>query len=173
MARTGSSPIATPATKEAALLAGGITAYGLRYDSTLWEMLALAYFEAYHTDPGVPDDYLEKAAECFALVIEQGVVKDYLYTNLYSVYYEQGDYQAAEQALAAYEAAFPRDYVPHALRSVLLIAVEDRKDPSEREYQRALEEFETAGKKMTGADDSSYYQQAASLIRQLEEGGWL
>ncbi len=173
LARTGSSPIATPATKEAALLAGGITAYGLRYDSTLWEMLALAYFEAYHTDPGVPDDYLEKAAECFALVIEQGVVKDYLHTNLYSVYYEQGDYQAAEQALAAYEAAFPRDYVPHALRSVLLIAVEDRKDPSEREYQRALEEFETAGKKMTGADDSSYYQQAASLIRQLEEGGWL
>lgn len=173
LARTGNSPISTPATKEAELLANGITEFGLRYDSTLWEMLALAYFEAYHTDPSVPSDYLTKSAECFNLVIEQGVVKDYLYTNLYSIYYEQGNYSSAEQALKEYETAFPNDYTPHALRTVLLITIENEKAQGLRNYQAAQAEFEIAGDMITSSDDMTYYQQAESLIEQLRENGWL
>ena len=47
LARIDESPISYPATKEAELLSNGIVQYGLRFDSTIWEMLALAYFEAY------------------------------------------------------------------------------------------------------------------------------
>ena len=173
LARTGNSPIATPATKEAELLANGITEFGLRYDSTLWEMLALAYFEAYHTDPNVPSAYLTRSAECFNLVIEQGVVRDYLYTNLYSIYYEQGDYTAAEQALKEYEAAFPQDYIPHALRTMLLITIESEKAQGARNYQAAQAEFEVAGNMMTSSDDTTYYRQAESLMEQLRTNGWL
>lgn len=173
LARTGTSPISTPATKEAELLANGITGFGLRYDSTLWEMLALAYFEAYHTDPNVPSDYLTRSAECFTLVLEQGVVKDYLYTNLYSIYYEQKDYEAAEQTLQDYEAAFPNDYTPHALRTMLLITIENEKNQTVRNYQAAQAEFEIAGSMLTSSDDATYYQQAGSLMEQLRENGWL
>lgn len=173
LARTGNSPISTPATKEAELLANGITKFGLRYDSTLWEMLALAYYEAYHTDPNVPSDYLTRSAECFNLVIEQGVVKDYLYTNLYSIYYEQGNYDAAEQALKDYEAAFPNDYIPHALRTMLLITIENEKAQGLRSYQKAQAEFKVAGNMITSSDDTTYYQQAESLMEQLQENGWL
>ena len=150
-----------------------ITEFGLRYDSTLWEMLALAYFEAYHTDPNVPSAYLTRSAECFNLVIEQGVVRDYLYTNLYSIYYEQGDYTAAEQALKEYEAAFPQDYIPHALRTMLLITIESEKAQGARNYQAAQAEFEVAGNMMTSSDDTTYYRQAESLMEQLRTNGWL
>ena len=171
--RLDASPIPTPATREAELLAEGIVKFGLRYDSTLWEMLALAYFEAYHMDPGVPETYLDRSAECFNLVLEQGVVKDYLYTNLYTIYYEQGDYEAAEQALRDYEAAFPEDYVPHALRTMLLITIENGKAQDARDYRSAQAEFEAAGELMTSSDDATYYQQAESLMIQLEREGWL
>ena len=100
---------------------------GLRYDSVLWEMLALAYFEAYHTDASVPQNYLTKAAECFNRVIELGVTKEYLYSNLYTIYYELKDYAKAEQALTAYEEMFPEDYMPHALRGMMLITIENAK----------------------------------------------
>ncbi len=173
LARTGQSPISTPATKEAELLANGIVQYGLRHDSTLWEMLALAYYEAYNTDPDVPPEYLTRAAECFEQVLELGVVKDYLYTNLYTIYYEQGDYSAAENALAEYETAFPDSYMPHALRGMLLITIENGKPQSDRNYSQAKTEYETAGSMIRGSDDATYYQQLESLIRNLEQGGWL
>ena len=124
-------------------------------------------------DPSVPESYLTRSAECFNLVIEQGVVKYYLFTNLYSIYYEQGDYEAAEQALKDYEVAFPSDYIPHALRTVLLITVENGKEQGERDYRRAQEEFTVAGEMITSSDDATYYQQAESLMEQLEEQGWL
>ena len=106
---------------------------GLRYDSVLWEMLALAYFEAWHTDPSVPAEYAAKAADCFSRVIELGVTKEYLYSNLYTIYYELKDYDRAEQALAAYEAKFPEDYMPHALRGMLLVTVENEKPQAGRD----------------------------------------
>lgn len=59
--RVNASPIEYPATKSAELLSSAVVQEGLRYDSVLWEMLALAYFEAYHTDASVPQNYLTKA----------------------------------------------------------------------------------------------------------------
>ena len=173
LARTGASPIATPATKSAELLSWGIETFGLRYDSTLWELLALAYFEAYHTDPDVSPEFLTRSAECFNRVLELGVVKDYLYSNLYTIYYEQGEYDLAEQALQDYEAAFPQDYMPHALRGMLLITLENEKPQAQRDYSQALAEYETAGGLIRGEDDATYYQQLGSLIQQIYDNGWL
>ena len=173
LARVGASPITNPATKSAELLSAAVVQEGLRYDSALWEALALAYFEAYHTDKEVPADYLTKAANCFTRVIELGVVKEYLYANLYTVYYESGDYAKAEQALRDYEAAFPEDYMPHALRGMLLITEENGKPQSARNYQAALREYETAGAMLRSPDDTNYYQQLGSLIDNLKRNGWL
>lgn len=173
LARINESPIEYPATKEAELLSNGIVQYGLRYDSTLWEMLALAYFEAYHTDASVDVSYLNKAAECFNLVIELGVQKDYLYSNLYTIYYEMKDYEKAELVLEDYEAAFPDDYMPHALRGMMLITIENNKSQSARDYTKAVQEYEQAGKLVESDDDQTYYQQLGSLIDQLNAKGWL
>ena len=139
----------------------------------LWELLALAYFEAYHTDPSVSPEFLTRSAECFTRVLELGVVKDYLYSNLYTIYYEQGEYDLAEQALQDYEAAFPQDYMPHALRGMLLITIENQDPQLARNYAPALEEYERAGELIRSEDDATYYQQLGSLIQQLRDNGWL
>ena len=173
LVRINESPIDHPATKEAELLSGAINQYGLRFDSTLWEMLALAYFEAYHTDASVDPNYLTKAADCFNRVIELGVQKDYLYSNLYTIYYEQKDYEKAEQALEAFEAAFPEDYMPHALRGMMLITIENAKSQSARDYSEAVTEYETAGTMLRSSDDQTYYQQLGSLIQQLRDKKWI
>jgi len=173
LARINESPIIFPATKAAELLSNGIVTYGLRYDSTLWEMLALAYFESYHTDVSVDEDYLVKAAVCFNRVIELGVSKDYLYSNLYTIYYELKDYENAEQSLQRYEEAFPEDYMPHALRGMMLITIENGKSQSSRNYSNAKKEYEIAGEMIRGSDDATYYQQLGSLIDRLKREGWL
>lgn len=173
LVRTDASPIAYPATKSAELLSSAVVQEGLRYDSALWEALALAYFEAYHTDPSVPADYLSKAANCFNRVIELGVAKEYLYANLYTIYYEMKDYGRAEQTLSDYEAAFPDDYMPHALRGMMLITVENEKPQSARDYGPAQAEYEAAGAMLRSSDDAAYYQQLESLIENLRKNGWL
>lgn len=171
--RVNASPIEYPATKSAELLSSAVVQEGLRYDSVLWEMLALAYFEAYHTDASVPQNYLTKAAECFNRVIELGVTKEYLYSNLYTIYYELKDYAKAEQALTAYEEMFPEDYMPHALRGMMLITIENAKPQSSRNYRPALAEYETAGSLIRSSDETTYYQQLGSLIENLRRNGWL
>lgn len=173
LARTNSSPISYPATKAAELLSDGIVTYGLRYDSTLWEMLALAYFESYHTDASVGENYLVKAAECFNRVIELGVSKDYLYRNLYTIYYELKDYESAEESLLRYEEAFPNDYMPHALRAMMLITIENEKVQSVRNYKKVVSEYEIAGNMIRSSDDATYYQQLESLINRLKAEGWI
>ena len=173
LVRTGSSPIGNPATKAVEVLANGIETYGLRYDSTIWEMLALAYFEAYHTDPSVPQSYLRKAAECFNRVLELGVTKSYLYSNLYTIYYELQEYNLAEQTLDAYAAQYPKDYEPYAFRAMLYITLENRKEQSARDYSAAVEAYETAGQLLRSDDDATYYQQLQSLIQQLQKEGWI
>ena len=173
LVRVNQSPIAYPATKSAELLSSAVVQEGMRYDTTLWEMLALAYFEAYHTDASVDPNYLTKAADCFTRVIELGVTKEYLYSNLYTIYYEQGKYDKAEQALLDYETAFPDDYMPHALRGMMLITIENGKPQSSRNYRAAEAEYETAGSMLRSSDNTTYYQQLGSLIENLKKNGWL
>lgn len=171
--RLGESPIVCPATRSARLLSEAVVQEALRYDTALWEMLAMAYFEAYHTDESVPENYLTKAAECFNRVIELGMTKDYLYSNLYAIYYEMKDFEAAGKALDDYEAMFPADHMPNALRGMLLITIENAKAADERDYSAALAEYEAAGDKLGSSDESTYYQQLGSLIENLRSGGWL
>lgn len=171
--RIGQSPIANPATKSVELLSSAVVQEGLRYDSVLWETLALAYFEAYHTDTTVPANYLNRAAECFNRVIELGVTKEYLYSNLYTIYYELEDFDSAEKALAAYEEMFPDSYMPHALRGMMLITVENKKSEDQRDFSAALAEYETAGNMLRSSDDTTYYQQLGTLIDSLRQNGWL
>ena len=173
LVRTGSSPIANPATKAVEVLANGIETYGLRYDSTIWEMLALAYFEAYHTDPSVPQSYLRKAGECFNRVLELGVTKSYLYSNLYTIYYELQEYDLAEQTLSDYAEQYPNDYEPYAFRAMLYITLENQKAQSARNYSAAVEAYEKAGQLLRSDDDATYYQQLQSLIQQLQKEGWI
>lgn len=173
LVRVNASPIPHPATKSAELLSAAVVQEGLRFDSALWETLALAYFEAYHTDPDVPADYLTKAASCFNRVIELGVTKEYLYSNLYTIYYELKDYDQAEQALADYETMFPEDYMPHALRGMMLITIENEKPQNARNYKPAQVEYETAGGMVRDSDETTYYQQLGSLIENLKRNGWL
>lgn len=173
LARVNESPISYPATKSAELLSNCIVQYGLIYDSTMWEMLAMAYFEAYHTDPSVTENYLIKAAECFNRVIELGIKKDYLYSNLFNIYYELKNYDNAESALMAYEEMFPQDYMPHALRAIMLITIENDKQQEARDYSKAVSEYEIARDMIRSDDDRSYYLQLESLIEQLREKGWL
>ena len=118
-------------------------------------------------------NYLTKAADCFNRVIELGVQKDYLYSNLYTIYYEQKDYEKAEQALESFEAAFPEDYMPHALRGMMLITIENAKNQSTRDYSGAVAEYETAGTMLRSSDDQTYYQQLGSLIQQLRDKKWI
>lgn len=171
--RTGQSPIENPASKSAELLSAAVVQEGLRYDSVLWEALGLAYFEAYHVDPAVPPEYLSYAADCFNRVIELGVAKEYLYANLYTIYYEMKDYGRAEEALADYQEMFPDSYMPHALRGMMLITVENEKPQAQRDFSAALAEYETAGEMIRSSDDATYYQQLGSLIDSLRQNGWL
>lgn len=173
LARIGNSPIPYPATRSVQLLSEAVVQEGLRYDPVLWEALALACFESYHTDVTVPASYLSDAANCFQRVIELGVTKEYLYTNLYTIRYELGDFAGAEQALKDYEERFPQDYMPHALRGMMLITIENGKAEDARDYRPALAEYETAGSMVRSSDDTTYYQQLGSLIDSLRRNGWL
>lgn len=173
LVRTNESPIEKPATKAVSVLSVGIMEESLRYDSTLWELLAMAYFESYHTDTDIGADYLQKAADCFNRVIELGISKSYLYMNLYTIYYELGRYDDAESALERFENAFPDDYMPNALRSIMLITIENSKPQEERNYATAVTEYETAGQKIRSSDDTTYYQQLETLIEELRKNNWV
>lgn len=166
-------PIEQAAQKSVQLLSETISKYGLDYDSVLWEMLAKAYYEAYRLEPADCSGYLQKSAEAFQKVLDLGIAKDYLYNNLFSIFYELQDFESAEKALEEYETAFPKAYAPHALRSMMLITIEGKKDQEDRDYQSAEDEYDTAGQLITGSDDASYYQQLSGLVQQLRQEGWL
>ena len=90
-----------------------------------------------------------------------------------SIHYEMGSYDAAAQVLDRMEVAFPKSYVPHALRGILLITVENGKAEGDRNYQPAYEEYLKAKDLLTSSDDTAYFQQLESLITQLQDGNWL
>lgn len=172
LVRIGQSPIPKPSSKSVEVLSAGIMEDALRYDSTLWELLAMAYFESYHIDQGDPS-YLQSAADCFNRVIELGMQKAYLYANLYTIYYEQENYTRAEKALEDFEQIYPENYMPNALRSIMLITIENSKPQEERDFSRAYAEYEMATGKIRSSDDTTYYQQLETLINDLKSNGWL
>ena len=171
--RTSISPIPNPSTRSVEILAQAVVQDFLRYDSTLWESLAQAYWESFHTDESVPASYLQSAADCFQRVIDLGITKEYLYTNVYAIYYEMANYEQAEQALISYQQMFPDQYTPHALRGILLITIENQKPQDDRDFSRAASEYELAGTLIKSSDDTTYYQQLGTLIDALRTEHWL
>ena len=175
--KLGNSPIEGAVIKQAQALLVGVDEFGLTYDTTLYEMLGKAAFEAYgkaqsmNLDLG--QDYRLVAVDAFERVLTLGIQKDYLYGNLYSIHYEMGSYDAAAQVLDRMETAFPKNYVPHALRGILLITIENGKAEGDRNYQPAYEEYVKAKELLTSSDDTAYFQQLESLITQLQNGNWL
>ena len=83
------------------------------------------------------------------------------------------NYQRAEQALTDYQQIFPDRYTPHALRSILLITLENQKSQDDRDYSQAVSEYELAGTLIKSSDDTTYYQQLEALINSLRTNGWL
>ena len=63
--------------------------------------------------------------------------------------------------------------MPHALRGMMLITMENEKPQNTRDYKAAQTEYETAGDMLKSSDDTTYYQQLDSLIANLERNGWL
>ena len=63
--------------------------------------------------------------------------------------------------------------MPHALRGMMLITIENEKSQPERDYRQAVTEYETAGNLIRSDDDATYYQQLGSLIQSLTQEGWL
>jgi len=169
--RRDASPVADPAIKGAQLLSDGIARYGLQYDTTLMEMMGLAWFDAYYAQGD--RTCLENAADAFRQVIDQGMVKDYLFTNLYTIYYELGDYDQADGVLTEFAEVFSASYVPYALRTVLLVTVEGDKDNAQRDYSQAVAAYNEAKRLLRSSDDQTYFQQAESLMIQLDENGWI
>lgn len=170
--QTGTSPIENPAVKSAEVLSTNIARLNLQYDLVLQEMLAQAQYEAYRTDGGAAD-YLTRSAETFAFLLEQGVKKANVYCSLYTIYHVQDRYQEAYDALDQFEAAFPQDYRPHALRGILYVSEEGDKPADQRNYQAVLQYYDAATKLLRSDDDTTYYQMLESLIEQLRSGGWL
>lgn len=181
--KTGGSPLAgaavdTPAAiKGTKLLYMGISEYELQYDSSLYEMLGQAAYEAHSLaaagEPELGKDYRLISVEAFEQVLALGMKKDYIYSNLYSIQYELGEYAAAGEVLDHMEVSFPKSYVPHALRGILLITQENQKEESGRDYHRVQEEFTAARELVGSGDDTTYLQQLEGLIGQLRKGGWL
>ena len=167
------SPLADPAASGVTLLTDGISRFSLQYDSTLWEMLGEACFQAAQAHPDAAVGYLEQAAQSFEQVLALGVQRDYLYANLYAVYYQLGDYQKAAEALNAYKNAFPEDYLPYAFEGMLYITMENEKPQDQRDYSRAVQAYDTAGQMLGSDDDQTYYQQLGNLIDSLRANGWL
>ncbi len=173
LAVSGQSPIPDPAYKSAVLLEDGLTRYGLQTDPVLTEMLGQAWYQAYYTREDAPADYLYHSADAFSHLLDLGVVKDYLYSNLYTIYYELGDMPNAEDCLNRYEAAFPNDYTPNALRAILLITRQNQLPNESRDYTAVAAQWEQVLQKYRSTDDPAYYQQLESLMNQLRDGGWL
>lgn len=63
--------------------------------------------------------------------------------------------------------------MPHALRAMMLITIENGKKQSARNYTQAKSEYEVAKQMVQSSDDTTYFQQLESLIERLQKEGWL
>lgn len=166
---------------EIELLQQGIARYQLYYDGSLYEMLGMAAYQAY--EQGYTD-YLDVSAEAFRKVLELGVQKEYIYTNLYAIAYMRQDLLAAEEITYSMQEAFPENYLPHAFRAIIYIKAgsDETYDAAflqyydltqDVAYETAYSEYRDAAELIRATDDRTYFLQLESLIQELEVNGWL
>ena len=171
--KLGSSPISGAARLQAELLAEGMTRFSLSYDSTIWEMLAQAYYDAHQANPGLGDSWLEQSAQAFYQVLNLGISREYIYNNLVTIYFALNDYARAGEMIDKMQERYPGSYTPHALRCMLLILTETSKPEPERDFSAAYAEYKVTESKIRSSDDTYYFQQVESFIKELKEKGWL
>lgn len=162
--RDGGAAIPDANAKEIALIQKALSVVQLQGNAVLYEMLGAAQYNA--------KDYTA-AAGSFETVLSLGVQKAYLYTDAFTAWQAAGSYDKAGAVLDQMEAAFPKDYTPHALRATLMILEENRKAASARDYHAAYREYQTAKSLVTSSDETTQLQQLEGLIAQLKSGGWL
>ncbi|MGN0202930.1 MAG: serine/threonine-protein kinase [Coprococcus sp.] len=166
---------------EIELLQKGIARYQLYYDSSLYEMLGMAAYQAYEQGYA---DYLDVSAEAFRKVLELGVQKEYIYTNLYAIAYMRQDLLAAEEITYSMQEVFPDNYLPHAFRAIIYIKAgsDETYDAAFLKYygltealayETAYSEYREAEALVRTTDDRTYFLQLESLIQELEANGWL
>ncbi|MGN1142259.1 MAG: hypothetical protein ACI4TF_13750 [Oliverpabstia sp.] len=169
---------------EIELIQQGIVRYQLYYDSSLYEMLGLAGYQAYQAGHADNYEYLDVAREAFEKVLTLGVKKEYIYTNLYTIQYIQNNLTEAEIIICEMEEAFADSYLPHALMAMLYITAGNEDDAGidfrfsqgltkEECYLKAQYEYEKAGELLKTSDDTTYYLQLQTYIQELKENGWL
>ncbi len=171
--KLGNIQIEDAAQKQIDIIVNNMDKLALTSDSAIWEMLALAYFDAYQMNSDVGQEYLINAANAFENVLSMGIVKDYLFVNLFNIYFQLEDYTSAEDMLQHMQTQFPNDYTPYALRSMMLIYTENNKLESQRDFSSAYNEYLTAQSMITSSDDNTYLLQVEGLIVDLQNNGWL
>lgn len=155
------------------LLQEALAQPGLQGNTVLYEQLGAAYYNRGTLEGHNDRNDLTQAAQYFQQVLDGGIVKDYLYVNVFTAWQAIGEYDKAGAALDAMEAQYPNSYVPHALRGTLYIMIEGTKEQYQRDYHPALEEYEQAQALVTSQDDTTYLQQLEGQIQQLRDGNWL
>ena len=167
--KLGEHHLASPAVSAAEVLSKGIAEFGLEYDSSFIEMLAKAYYDSYKESGNTA--YLQKSASSFSQLLDMGITKDYIYGNIYNIYYQLGDYTKASEILKAYEEKYPNRYEPNAFRAVMLINMGNN-SKDEGLFQKAWDEYVTAYGKYSPSDNKVYLEQVYSLFNELSENGW-
>lgn len=150
----------------------GLTEQELQNNTVLLEMLGAAYYNRAVTETNDEADY-RKAGDTFMQVIRLGVQSNYIYVNACNTYQLVGAYDEAAEVLDQMEAVYGTSYVPHALRAILYVRVENGKAESERDYQAAYAEYVKAAELITTEDDRTQFQQLETIIDQLRAGNWL
>ncbi len=150
----------------------GLTEQELQNNTVLLEMLGAAYYNRAVTETNAEEDY-RKAGDTFMQIIRLGVQSDYIYVNACNTYQLIGAYAEAEEVLEQMESVYGTSYVPHALRAILLVRMENAKAESERDYHAAYAEYEKAAELITEEDDKTQFQQLETIIEQLRAGNWL
>lgn len=150
----------------------GLTEQGLQNNTVLLEMLGAAYYNRAVTETNDEADY-RKSGDTFMQVIRLGVQSDYLYVNACNAYQLIAAYDEAADVLDQMEAVYGTSYVPHALRAILYVRIENARPESDRDYQAAYDEYLKAAELITAEDDRTQFQQLETIIEQLRAGNWL
>ncbi|MBQ8815268.1 MAG: protein kinase [Lachnospiraceae bacterium] len=154
------------------VISRGLAQQELQNNTVLLEMLGAAYYNRAVSESNAEEDY-RQAGNTFMQVIRLGVQSDYLYVNACNAYQLIGAYDEAGQVLDQMKSIYSASYVPHALRSILYVRIENAKPEAERDYSAAYEEYQVAAGLVTAEDDRTQFQQLETIIEQLRAGNWL
>lgn len=139
--------------------------------------LASAYMRRAQTEGGDRQADAEKALECCELLGSQGNQTPTVQLNTAALYQMLGEYGKAEELLLALQTQLPEDYRPYMRLAILYGVEENEKEEGQRDYTRAVENYEKAvayyqKAKNEGISDGDM-QVLEDMMQQIIDGGWL